>query len=308
MEKERKRFSFVAFLGWLCLILFVFAFLGPTYLKFSLGQFPNNAEITQLDVTLFDIPGGNNNYNYSFIYNTQTEKILEILNNDTNINMDDLNNKGSGKKYYDAYKNSEIGIGVVKEVINPNSPWPSLSTQTILVKGSSMTSGEWDMLGWKYSDNPQAVETAKKLEPLSKVIKYSAKAIVILLPLFVLLLLIKWFKGKKENRKIEIKKKKFITALLLSIFLGYFGIDRFYLGKTGTGILKLILLFLWIGLIWWIIDIILIAMRYQFKGIEWVPEKVSKKEYLYRCQHCKRAFDFEEEAKEHLKNCSKRNI
>jgi len=47
------------------------------------------------------------------------------------------------------------------------------------------------------------------------------------------------------------------TALVISIFLGEIGIDRFYLGYTGLGILKLIT---GGGLgIWWIIDIIKIA-------------------------------------------------
>jgi RNA polymerase subunit RPABC4/transcription elongation factor Spt4 len=47
-----------------------------------------------------------------------------------------------------------------------------------------------------------------------------------------------------------------LTLLLLSIFLGELGVDRFYVGKVGTGILKLVT----VGGcgIWWLIDLILI--------------------------------------------------
>ena len=51
--------------------------------------------------------------------------------------------------------------------------------------------------------------------------------------------------------------KSKIVALILSIFFGELGIDRFYLGYIGLGILKLIT-FGGFG-IWYIIDIILIA-------------------------------------------------
>ncbi|MGL4831872.1 MAG: TM2 domain-containing protein [Propionibacteriaceae bacterium] len=49
------------------------------------------------------------------------------------------------------------------------------------------------------------------------------------------------------------------TALLLSFFLGIFGIDRFYLGYTGLGIVKLLFGWLTFG-IWPLIDFILIVM------------------------------------------------
>jgi TM2 domain-containing membrane protein YozV len=53
-------------------------------------------------------------------------------------------------------------------------------------------------------------------------------------------------------------QKKWIVAVLLSFFLGGLGIDRFYLGYTGLGVLKLITCG---GCgIWALIDFILIVI------------------------------------------------
>jgi TM2 domain-containing membrane protein YozV len=54
-------------------------------------------------------------------------------------------------------------------------------------------------------------------------------------------------------------KRDWLVTLLLSVFVGTFGIDRFYLGKIGTGVLKL-LTFGGFG-IWSIIDIVLVAIK-----------------------------------------------
>jgi TM2 domain-containing membrane protein YozV len=57
--------------------------------------------------------------------------------------------------------------------------------------------------------------------------------------------------------ELTMTQKKWSTALILSIILGTLGIDRFFLGYTVLGIVKLITLG---GFgIWWLIDIFLIA-------------------------------------------------
>ncbi len=63
--------------------------------------------------------------------------------------------------------------------------------------------------------------------------------------------------------------KSSTTALILAIFLGGLGIHRFYLGRIGSGLLRIAanLLFLvpFVGPIfvvgWWLLDIILIANK-----------------------------------------------
>ncbi|HLS33896.1 MAG TPA: TM2 domain-containing protein, partial [Brevibacterium sp.] len=53
-------------------------------------------------------------------------------------------------------------------------------------------------------------------------------------------------------------QKSFLVTWLLAYFVGVLGIDRFYLGKIGTGILKLIT-FGGLG-IWALIDLIMVLV------------------------------------------------
>lgn len=60
-----------------------------------------------------------------------------------------------------------------------------------------------------------------------------------------------------ESRQIAILSiplKNPIVTLILSLCLGCFGVDRFYLGDIGLGILKVIAVTFMIGFIWVIID------------------------------------------------------
>lgn len=59
-----------------------------------------------------------------------------------------------------------------------------------------------------------------------------------------------------------------ILTLLMSLFFGTLGVDRFIMGHIGLGILKLITAG---GFgIWWIVDVILIASHHEFKNINWI--------------------------------------
>lgn len=80
-------------------------------------------------------------------------------------------------------------------------------------------------------------------------------------------------------KSMGVLERNHATALALSIFLGLFGIDQFYLGKTGKDLLKMFTLGLF-GILW-VIDIIMIATK-SVRGIAWQEEDTSGKRWFVR--------------------------
>jgi hypothetical protein len=63
-----------------------------------------------------------------------------------------------------------------------------------------------------------------------------------------------WVESLRKERGLS--SRNWNTALSLSILLGIVGADRFYVGRTGLGVLKLITFGGYF--IWWAIDMILL--------------------------------------------------
>lgn len=68
--------------------------------------------------------------------------------------------------------------------------------------------------------------------------------------------------------EVQTSEKDWTTLLILSILLGWLGVDRFYAGHIGLGVLKLLTLG---GCgIWSLIDIIMVAIG-NFKDADGLP-------------------------------------
>jgi TM2 domain-containing membrane protein YozV len=63
-----------------------------------------------------------------------------------------------------------------------------------------------------------------------------------------------WLNSLKQTRNTS--DKSWGIALALSIFLGFIGADRMYVGRIGLGLLKLLTLGGYC--VWWVVDIILL--------------------------------------------------
>ena len=82
---------------------------------------------------------------------------------------------------------------------------------------------------------------------------------------------------KKSNPMREVKGKvvrvNWVLVLVMSIVFGMLGVDRFIMGKVGTGVAKLLITVFTFGIfgwVWWLVDLILIATKHEFEDVEWL--------------------------------------
>jgi TM2 domain-containing membrane protein YozV len=74
--------------------------------------------------------------------------------------------------------------------------------------------------------------------------------------------------SKRSTVYVHVREVRWVVLLIMSILFGWFGVDRFMMGKVGTGLLKLFTLG---GLgIWWLVDWILIATKYSYKDVKYI--------------------------------------
>jgi hypothetical protein len=105
-----------------------------------------------------------------------------------------------------------------------------------------VASGAGEQLGPITLEQLRAMATARQIRPTT-LVRNAAGG--------------QWFQAKELPWLYS--DRNWVVAVLLSAFLGVFGIDRFYLGYTGIGLAKLLTIG---GLgVWALIDAVLIAVR-----------------------------------------------
>ena len=69
----------------------------------------------------------------------------------------------------------------------------------------------------------------------------------------------------QPNYTIHVPEKSFVLTWVFALFLGFFGVDRFYTGKTGSAFAKL---FTFGGAgIWVLVDVILVLSGNYYDGL-----------------------------------------
>jgi hypothetical protein len=116
------------------------------------------------------------------------------------------------------------------------------STSTPLAAQRFVVSGPGESLGPITLEQLRALAAARQIAPTTRVHNTAGEA---------------WFEARDVPWLYS--DRNWMVAVVLSFFLGVFGIDRFYLGYTGIGLAKLVTIG---GLgIWALIDCVLIAVR-----------------------------------------------
>lgn len=73
---------------------------------------------------------------------------------------------------------------------------------------------------------------------------------------------------KGSSIYVDVREVNWVVLLVMSIIFGFLGVDRYIMGKVGTGLLKMFTLG---GLgIWWLVDIVLIATKYKYKDVKYI--------------------------------------
>ena len=94
---------------------------------------------------------------------------------------------------------------------------------------------------------------------------------------------LKHLPDEHANILLSLHLKNPTTILLFSIFLGYFGIDRFLLGDVGLGVGKLLT---WGGCgVWWLVDIFLVQDRARERNYETLMGALGYQAAMYGYHH-----------------------